>query len=166
MAGLLCEGLAAAKAARATGGTDGQKASLPKDVVADIEAKFDDVIALGKAEYAKDPPVPKKCEPEGVALLARLEAYRDNHLLFLHDLDVPFDNNVSERLLRGVKKKIKQTGGFRSLEHGQEHYCGYLSIAQSAAARDMEVLGVVAGVFAGKKGILAAHDALVQASGP
>ena len=37
------------------------------------------------------------------ALLKRMEKYRENHLLFLHDFTVPFDNNMSERDLRKAK---------------------------------------------------------------
>lgn len=46
----------------------------------------------------------KYAKNEEKALLKRMEKYRENHLLFLHDFTVPFDNNMSERDLRKAKK--------------------------------------------------------------
>ena len=69
----------------------------------------------------------------------------------IHDLSIPFDNNASERLLRGVKKKLKQTGGFRSLDNGMTPNCSFLSIAQTASMRKMETLGVIRDIFEGKR---------------
>ena len=40
-------------------------------------------------------------------LLNQMEKYRHNHLLFLHDFSVPFDNNMSKRDLRKVKNREK-----------------------------------------------------------
>ena len=37
--------------------------------------------------------------------------YMHNHLLFLHDFRVPFDDNMSERDLRKVKNRQKMAGG-------------------------------------------------------
>ena len=45
-----------------------------------------------------------------------------NHLLFLHDFSVPFDDNMSERDLRKVKNRQKMAGGFRE-DSGHEMYC-------------------------------------------
>ena len=45
-----------------------------------------------------------------------MEKYRENHLLFLHNLQVPATNNEAERLLRGYKRKQKQAVTFRSFE--------------------------------------------------
>jgi hypothetical protein len=149
MAALLCEANDAAKLARSK-----QVAALPEDAAADICAHYDAIIAKGEAQYIEEMSLPARYRPDGIALLARLKACRDNHLLFVHDLSVPFDNNLSERLLRGTKKKLKQTGGFRSLEHGQSHYCDFLSVAQTASLRGLEVLGVIRDVFDGKTGLL------------
>jgi hypothetical protein len=149
MTALLCEANDAAKAARTK-----DAGALAAGVLANIGARYDAIIAKGESEYVEDMQLPTKYRPEGITLLARLKAYRDNHLLFAHNLTVPFDNNLSERLLRGIKKKLKQSGGFRSLEHGQSYYCDFLSITQTASLKGLEVLGVVRGVFDGKTGLL------------
>ncbi len=60
-------------------------------------------------------------------LLNRLKKYKENHLLFIYDFTVPFDNNLSERDLRHVKSKIKISGCFRSLE-GLQNYLNVKSI--------------------------------------
>ena len=51
---------------------------------------------------------------EETSLLNRLKKYKRNHLLFLHDFNVPFDNNMSERDLRKCKNRQKMSGGFRT----------------------------------------------------
>ena len=37
--------------------------------------------------------------------LNRLNKYKNNHLLFISNFDIPFDNNLLERELRHVKSK-------------------------------------------------------------
>ena len=53
--------------------------------------------------------------------------YRSNHLLFLHDFNVPTTNNEAERLLRGFKRKQAQAVSFRSFE-SIENLCGCMSM--------------------------------------
>src|SRR5574344_3097431 len=47
-------------------------------------------------------------------LLNRLEEYKENHLLFIKNFDVPFDNNRAETSLRMIKTKTKVSGGFKT----------------------------------------------------
>lgn len=84
------------------------------DDISVYRERYDKIIESGfienkqtKGKYAK------KAE---LALLKRLKKYKDNHLLFLDDFDVAFDNNMSERDLRFFKTKTKVSGCFRSLE--------------------------------------------------
>ena len=68
------------------------------------------------------------------ALLNRLEKYKANHLLFIHDNRVPFDNNMSERDLKKCKNRQKMLGGFRT-KAAQERYCKILSVIETCKHR-------------------------------
>jgi len=56
--------------------------------------------------------VGKYAKQEEKALLNRLEKYKENHLLFLQNFKVGFDNNICERDLRKCKNRQKIAGGF------------------------------------------------------
>ncbi|MDQ3700202.1 MAG: transposase, partial [Chloroflexota bacterium] len=60
---------------------------------------------------------PKRGRPKHTKaqnLLHRLTTRRTAVLAFVHDLQVPFDNNQAERDLRMMKVQQKTAGGFRS----------------------------------------------------
>lgn len=154
MAEVLKDALAAAKAASAEG-----LAAVPDDVAAGIEARYDAALDLAEREYGRDGPFNPKYKPEGMALANRLREYKANHLLFLHATSIPFDNNASERLLRCAKKKVKQSGGFRSTPNGEQPYCDFLTITQTAKLRGESPYGAVLSVFEGKGGGFAGETA-------
>lgn len=90
------------------------------DTVARLERHYDWAIGLGEREYAEHPPT--EYYLEGWRLLRRLRDYRDSELLFLHDMSVPADNSLAERLARVFKRKQHQATTFRSME-GLENAC-------------------------------------------
>ena len=84
------------------------------DVVADFEKHYDEILMLAKEEYENDPP--SDYYRDGYNLYRRLQKYKDSHLLFLHDKNVPADNSLAERLARIYKRKQKQAIVLRSDE--------------------------------------------------
>ena len=81
-------------------------------------------------------------------LLNRLEKYSRNHLLFLHDFSVPFDDNISERDLRKAKNRQKMAGGFRK-DSGHEMYCSILTIIETLKKRKMGMIENIRKLFMG-----------------
>ena len=86
---------------------------------------------------------------EEAKLLRRLEKYRDNHLLFITDFRVSFDNNMSERDLRKCKNRQKMSGGFRT-KAGIEMYCRILSVIETIKRRKIAIFKGIKDMFAGR----------------
>ena len=76
--------------------------------------RYDEILKEGYSENKKVKS--KYLRQEEQRLLNRLKKYKENHLIFLYDFNMPFDNNLSERDLRHVKIKQKVSGHFNSME--------------------------------------------------
>lgn len=87
--------------------------------------RYDEIIEEGYQENKKIKA--KFLRQEEQKLLNRLKKYKENHLLFLYDFNVPFDNNLAERDLRNIKSKQKISGCFNSME-GLKIYSNIKSI--------------------------------------
>jgi len=82
-------------------------------------------------------------------LLKRLTEHEGSVLAFLHDLNVPFTNNLGEQDIRMIKVRLKVSGCFRTLE-GAERFArirGYLSTSRK---HDISLLDAITNVFMGK----------------
>ena len=86
------------------------------------------------------------------ATWARIGRSSCDHLLFLHDFSVPFDDNMSERDLRKVKNRQKMAGGFRK-DSGHEMYCAILTIIETLKRRNMGLIENVKKLFKGAPAI-------------
>lgn len=76
--------------------------------------EYENIIKLGYEENKtmKEYHFYKKDE---LNLIKRLDKYKDNHLLFIKDFDIPFTNNTAERGLRQTKRKLAVSFLFKNI---------------------------------------------------
>ena len=117
---------------------------LPEEEIDEFFNKYDEIIQLGREENFSTKP--KWAKKDEMALLNRLEKYRDNHLLFLKRMDVAFSNNMSERDLRKCKNRQKIAGGFRNLA-GCSMYADILSLIETAKRQNLNLFDTILSVF-------------------
>jgi hypothetical protein len=88
--------------------------ALESDKIQDFYCQYDEILNNGEFEIQQS----ENPEYKGadLTLLRRLREYKTQHLLFLSDSNVPFDNNQAERDLRMIKAKTKISGCFRSAD--------------------------------------------------
>lgn len=79
-------------------------------------------------------------------LYNRLTKYKANHLYFIHDFEVDFDNNMSEQDLRIFKIKTKVSGGFRSMK-GADSFVKALSIVKTSKKRNINPFDSIKRIF-------------------
>ena len=89
-----------------------------------------------------------------INLKARLRECVDDHLRFLTDFRIDFTNNLAERGLRHIKKKLKIAGTFRNLDYAK-YYCDAMSIIDTCIKQDVDIGDAIIKIFQGKKKIFA-----------
>ena len=127
----------------------GETAFCTKEIES-YETKYKELIQYGREENKNTKH--KYAKTDEKKLLNRMEKYMDNHLLFLHDFSVPFDDNMSERDLRKAKNREKMAGGFRKTK-GHEMYCAILTIVETLKRRKMGIIENIKLLFAGTPAI-------------
>ena len=110
------------------------------------------IIDQGWQENPLPEQVPKKRgrrkKTKAQNLLVRLGEYESSVLAFLHDLNVPFTNNLGEQDIRMIKVRMKVSGCFRTIEGARQfaRIRGYLS---SARKNGINLLDAMTQVFQG-----------------
>ena len=82
------------------------------------KGKYQEILEKAKEEYILHEPSPYY--RDGYNLYRRMQKYKTQHLLFLHDMRVPTTNNTAERCLRDYKRKQTFAMTFRSFESLEE----------------------------------------------
>jgi len=132
-----------------------QQINLAKDILAQFDQKYDDILLKGFELNPFVAPVyekgqkkkrgrPKKTKARN--LLERLKNYKTDIVRFCHDFDVPFDNNFSERDIRMMKLKQKISGCFRS-KKGAQYFARIRSFIMSARKQNRKLFEDLVNIF-------------------
>ena len=150
MIALLVEMNKAVKAAKAL-----EIATLELSQLNKFEGQYRDILKTGFAENPAIPIPENPVKPRGRPkqhpaknLLDRLQSQSEAVLRFIHNFEVPFDNNQAERDLRMMKLKQKISGCFRS-EQGAVSFCRIRSYMSTLRKRGINVLNALVQIFIG-----------------
>jgi len=103
-------------------------------------AQYDEILKKARREHRRH------VTKDAHNLLKRLTTYKQETLLFMHDFNVPFTNNLSERDLRMLKIKQKISGCFRKASWGN-NFCRIRSFIISTKKNDKNVFKMIQKAF-------------------
>lgn len=130
---------------------EGKKELTEKEII-EIENKYKELLNNWKSayyEYIKELEVINKPLEEERCLFERLLEYQEEHLLFIKNFRVPFDNNMAERALRMIKTKKNVSGGFRSKSLA-ENFCDIRSLFGSGKKQEKNLFDIAKQIFNGE----------------
>lgn len=82
----------------------------------------------------------KSTHPQSLTFQASMLKHRNHLFPCIYDLDIPPDNNASERAIRNIKVKQKVSGQFKS---GQKHFCTIRSVIDTLLKRGLPLLATL-----------------------
>lgn len=113
-----------------------------------IETEYDEILNEGlnqnktiQSSYWRD---------KSNTLLRRMKKYKNSILFYVHDFEIPADNNFIERALRMIKGKTKVSGGFRSVEGGIR-FGNIMSVIKTAKLRNINPFLAIREIYEGKE---------------
>ena len=118
---------------------------FPDDKISEYKREYEEILQLAKEENKQIKSSYYKSN-KAIPLYNRLVKYKQNHLYFIEDFNVPFDNNLSERDLRIFKNKTKISGGFRSIDVAQD-FANALSIIKTSIKRNTNPYWSINAIF-------------------
>jgi transposase len=128
---------------------------LSDEVINEIELRYDDILELGKAEWANDAvraktgPKGRKTKSKAANLGERFQLHKEAILRFLRDARVPFDNNQAERDIRMSKVKVKISGAFRTVSGG-EHFATIRGFISTLLKQNLPIYSSLTSVLRGQ----------------
>lgn len=129
------------------------KKGLSTERIEEIEKEYLNLLEEWKKEYEKDiskyEKLPKAYREER-NLFTRLIEYKEEHLLFVKNFEVPFSNNKAELLLRGLKLKMNVSKRFGKIERAKE-FAVVKSIATTAKRMGLNVCKIFEEILDGNQ---------------
>lgn len=113
-------------------------------------ARFDTLVQAGLEANPAAQPLPgqrgRVKQTRGRNLALRCQRHREAILRFLHDEEVPFDNNQAERDIRMACVKRKVSGGFRSAKSGM-NFCRIRSYTSTLHKQGLNIWHGLVSIF-------------------
>jgi transposase len=147
MKALLMEIEEAVREEAARGGT-----RLAPETTGRFERRYQRLLKAGLAVNPPPERTGKRGRPKqskGKNLVDRLDKHREAVLRFMHDFEVPFDNNQAERDLRMIKVRQKISGCFRT-EEGAGAFLRIRGYISTVRKQGENVLAALESVFVGE----------------
>ena len=116
--------------------------ALDPAVLAGWHARYDALVAAGRAAHPEPEGGWRGKRPVAVNLLDRLESLRADILRFSADFRVPFTNNAAERDIRPVKIRQKISGCLRSMA-GAHAFCALRSYLSTVRKHGRDALAAL-----------------------
>lgn len=125
---------------------------LDEEYIEEFSDRYSEIITSWRKDLNKRMAKVKETKmfTDELNLLNRLEEYKENHMLFIKNFEVPFDNNPAERSLRMIKGKTKISGGFRT-EKGAKTFAKIRSFISTCKLRTENVLYELIKIFEGNE---------------
>ena len=120
------------------------EAFLSPEAITGFEAEYQKILDKAQKEYECNAPTPYY--RDGYNLYRRMQEYKAEHLLFLHDMRVPTTNNTAERCLRDYKRKQTFAMTFRSFDSIEE-LCHSKSVLLGVRKNSPNLYTAVAEIF-------------------
>lgn len=124
-------------------------AQLEDEQVRGFRARYEELLSEGRAAHPPSPPTGRsgrRKQSPAHNLVLRLQKYANEVLAFMYDVEVPFDNNLSERDVRMVKTQQKISGGFRS-PGGAAVFCRVRSYISTVRKQHLPLMEALRSVF-------------------
>ena len=102
--------------------------NCPPQEAAEIENQLNNLLSIA---------INREKKPETARFQRSMIKYRNNLMPCLYDLEIPPDNNGSERAIRNIKVKQKISGQFKG---GQKTFCVLRSVIDTLIKRQLDVL--------------------------
>ena len=91
-----------------------EKEEFSQEELKKFEDKFEKIMIEANTQNEEEKQ--KYYVDKEATLILRILDYKNEYFLWIYDFEVPFENNLSERGLRGAKSKQKASGQFWSVE--------------------------------------------------
>ena len=96
------------------------KENFDKEYQEKTSKEYDDILKLGLKENEREYDY-LYYKTDEYNLLKRLNKFKEEHLLFMYDFDVPFTNNIAEKSFRIAKTKMKVSGLFQNIKSASDY---------------------------------------------